>query len=191
MHFLRRVLHSYKNLLTHRPYTVQAVQTASLMGIGDLIAQTFIEGHNIMDINPVRTLQYSVVGLVVGPTVGKWYQTLERMYGKEAVLKKVLTDQLVFSPVFIAVLVTSLNLLQGANWETAVANVRASYVDIILTGYQIWPLVQVVNFYFVPIQYRVLLVQAVAVVWNTYLSWKLNSIQSNSSSLTQDSIQFK
>ncbi|KAL1460049.1 hypothetical protein WDU94_011989 [Cyamophila willieti] len=151
------------------------------MGIGDLISQTFIEGQNITDINPMRTLQYSVVGVVVGPTVGKWYQTLERMYGKQAVVKKVLTDQLIFSPVFIAVLVTSLNLLQGATWEAAVAKLRASYVDIILTGYQIWPLVQVVNFYFIPTQYRVLLVQAVAVVWNTYLSWKLNSTKVNPS----------
>lgn len=175
MHFLKRLVHGYKNLLTHRPYTVQAVQTATLMGFGDVIAQTFIDGTPITNINPVRTVQYAVVGLAVGPIVGKWYRVLESMYGKEAVLKKVVTDQLVFSPVFIAVLVTSLNLLQGLTWDDALAKVQASYFDIILTGYQIWPIVQVVNFYFVPIQYRVLLVQVVALVWNTYLSWKLNS----------------
>lgn len=168
-------MHGYKNLLSHRPYTVQAIQTASLMGLGDVIAQTFIDGKQLTQINPMRTLQYSVVGLVVGPTVGKWYRILEGIYGKEAVVKKVLTDQLIFSPVFIAILVTSLNLLQGLSWDEAVTKVQNSYFDILLTGYQIWPAVQVVNFYFIPIQYRVLLVQAVAVVWNTYLSWKLNS----------------
>lgn len=175
MHFLKRLLHGYKTLLTHRPYTVQAVQTATLMGLGDIIAQTCIDGNHITQINPVRTIQYSIVGLAVGPIVGKWYKILESMYGINAVAKKVLTDQLVFSPVFIAVLVTSLNLLQGLTWNDALAKVQASYIDILLTGYQIWPVVQVGNFYFVPIQYRVLLVQAVAVVWNTYLSWKLNS----------------
>lgn len=59
------------------------------------------------------------------------------MYGINAVAKKVLTDQLVFSPVFIAVLVTSLNLLQGLTWNDALAKVQASYIDILLTGYQV------------------------------------------------------
>lgn len=72
-----------------------------------------------------------------GPTVGKWYRILEGIYGKEAVVKKVLTDQLIFSPVFIAILVTSLNLLQGLSWDEAVTKVQNSYFDILLTGYQV------------------------------------------------------
>jgi hypothetical protein len=35
------------------------------MGLGDVIAQTFIDGKQLTQINPMRTLQYSVVGLVV------------------------------------------------------------------------------------------------------------------------------
>nr|ACO15358.1 Mpv17-like protein [Caligus clemensi] len=39
---------------------------------------------------------------------------------------------------------------------------------------QIWPMAQLINFYFVPFLMRPLFVNFVALFWNSYLAWKLN-----------------
>ncbi|CAF89100.1 unnamed protein product, partial [Tetraodon nigroviridis] len=42
--------------------------------------------------------------------------------------------------------------------------------------FQLWPPVQIANFYFVPLHHRLAVVQVVAVGWNSYLTWKANKM---------------
>lgn len=114
------------------------------------------------------------------------------------VLKKVTYDQLLFAPVFLMVLLSVIGIFQGNELEDLQVKLREEYPEILLNNYkvmseaeykfcvishysnnskreifsQVWPMVQLLNFYFVPLQYQVLIVQSVAVVWNTYISYR-------------------
>jgi hypothetical protein len=37
---------------------------------------------------------------------------------------------------------------------------------------QIWPFVQIIKFYFVPLRYRLVAAQAFALIWNTFVAYK-------------------
>nr|CAI5863049.1 unnamed protein product [Callosobruchus analis] len=70
---------------------------------------------------------------------------------------------------------TILNFLEGGNFKSAKEEIKEKYVDILATNYKIWPAVQMVNFYFLPLKYQVLLAQSVGLLWNSYLSWKIHN----------------
>ncbi|XP_013195451.1 protein Mpv17 [Amyelois transitella] len=174
----RGVFKFYQQALVRRPYLVQAVQTGALMGAGDLISQTLIENKSSKSIDYRRTLQFSSIGFFVGgPALRMWYGVLNRYIGssgKSVALKKVCVDQFVFAPMFLFFLLSAVGTLQGKSWDHVEKDIKANYLDVLKTNYFIWPWVQLVNFYYVPLQYQVLIVQTVALFWNTYLSWKTN-----------------
>lgn len=106
-----------------------------------------------------------------------WYGVLNKYVGssgKVTVLKKVFLDQCVFAPTFVCTFLITVGITQSKNWDRIKQDIGFNYSDILITNYYIWPWVQILNFYYVPLQYQVLLVQMVALFWNTYLAWKTN-----------------
>uniref|UniRef100_A0A803KG64 Mitochondrial inner membrane protein Mpv17 n=1 Tax=Xenopus tropicalis TaxID=8364 RepID=A0A803KG64_XENTR len=112
-----------------------------------------------------------------GPVVGGWYKILDRIVpgsSKTVALKKMLLDQGAFAPCFLGCFLSIAGALNGLSGEQIWGKLKRDYTDALITNYYIWPAVQVANFYFIPLYHRLAVVQCVAVIWNSYLSWKAN-----------------
>ncbi|KAM6906282.1 mitochondrial inner membrane protein Mpv17 isoform 1-T3 [Lycodopsis pacificus] len=171
---------SYQVLMTKYPWRVQLVTAGSLVGVGDVIAQQLIERRGLAHHNVRRTAKMMSVGFFfVGPVVGSWYKVLDRLVvggTKSAAMKKMLVDQLCFAPCFLGAFLGVSGALNGLTVEENVTKLKRDYPDALISNYYLWPAVQIANFYFIPLHYRLAVVQIVAVTWNSYLTWKANKM---------------
>ncbi|CAN3365010.1 hypothetical protein DICA3_F14730 [Diutina catenulata] len=103
-----------------------------------------------------------------------WYRFLQ-IYSKEPklieVIRKVLTDQLCYSPVSLFCFFTyGTMVLESGTWEDAKAKLGRVYLQTLATNYIVWFPVQFINFLVVPRNYQVPFSSSISVLWNCYLS---------------------
>ncbi|XP_043846397.1 protein Mpv17-like [Dromiciops gliroides] len=169
---------AYQKAVATHPWKVKMVTAASLVGIGDIISQQLIERRGFKKHQVHRTLTMAFIGCgFVGPVVGGWYRVLDRLIPgntKMDVLKKVAVDQVVFAPCFLVCLLPLIGTFDGLSVQDNWARFQRNFPAALIFNYYIWPPVQLVNFYLIPLAYRLFFVQCVAIIWNTYLSWKIH-----------------
>ncbi|XP_072296226.1 mitochondrial inner membrane protein Mpv17 [Eucyclogobius newberryi] len=171
---------SYQALMTRRPWTVQIITAGSLVGVGDVVSQQVIERKGLSNHNVQRTAKMMCIGFFfVGPVIGSWYKVLDKLVlgtSKSAAMKKMLVDQLCFAPCFLGTFLGLSGALNGLTLEQNLSKLKRDYTDALVSNYYLWPPVQIANFYFIPLQHRLAVVQVVAVIWNSYLTWKANKL---------------
>ncbi|KAK1829221.1 hypothetical protein QBC39DRAFT_138229 [Podospora conica] len=171
------MLRWYQARLAARPLLTQAVTTSLLFGLGDVIAQQAVEKKGTAHHDLARTSRMCLYGgAVFGPCAATWFKTLQRhvvVPGKPnaTILARVACDQGLFAPTFIGVFLGSMAVLEGSSPGERLA---AAYWPALSANWLVWPFVQLVNFKVVPLEHRLLFVNAVSIGWNCYLSY-LNS----------------
>ncbi|KAJ7341428.1 hypothetical protein JRQ81_005511 [Phrynocephalus forsythii] len=166
--------------MARHPLRVQILTAGTLVGTGDVLAQQVVERRGLAGHSGRRTLRMMAIGFcLVGPVIGGWYQLLDHLVPgrtRVAALQKMLLDQAGFAPCFLGSFLAVAGALNGLSVEENWSKIKRDYKDALITNYYIWPAVQVANFYFVPLNHRLAVVQCVAILWNCYLSWKANQL---------------
>ena len=162
---------SYLALLDRKPVMTKAITAAVLNGVGDIIAQLWLDGGKL---NWKRLGVFSFLGLVlIGPALHVWYGTLIRLVpsqGSFGAIGRLMLDQFAFAPIFIGSIVSAIMALEG-HAEDIPQKLRSDLPTIVRSNWVLWVPFQFINFRFVPVRLQVLAANMVALLWNTYVSW--------------------
>ena len=88
--------------------------------------------------------------------------------------KKVTCDQILFTPIILSNFLMINEILMGNGISGVISKIEADFTSMLLANWSVWIPAQFVNFYFMPLNYRVVFIQVVALFWNMYVSWKAN-----------------
>ncbi|GMM54487.1 hypothetical protein DAKH74_011030 [Maudiozyma humilis] len=160
--------------------------TGTLFALGDILAQTLGPSKETADATPAQTLdrgdspptdnplartaRAATYGTLYAPLGDAWYRLLQRRVA--GTLLRVAADQLLFAPAGLALYYAAMAVLRGEPPATAAQRVRAELWPTLCANWCVWPWVQLVNFRWVPVEYRLGAVSGVAVLWNAYLSMR-------------------
>lgn len=155
----------YSSLLASRPLLTQAISSGALFATGDVLAQQLVEKKGLKEHNISRTARMVCYGgCVFGPAAAKWFSFLQRKIviprrpGVQ-VIARVLLDQTMFASVNLFCFLSSMAILEGSDPKK---KLESTYLTALSKNWAVWPVVQLTNFMFVPLQYQVLYVNIVS-----------------------------
>lgn len=87
------------------------------------------------------------------------------------VAMKVGLDSIIFGPVDLFVFFTYMGFASGKNVSQVKEDVKRDFLPALVVEGGIWPIVQVINFRFVPVRYQLLYVNLFCLLDSCFLSW--------------------
>lgn len=178
----------YSDLLARRPVATKAITGGVIGASADLTCQLVFENAN-GEFDVVRFLKFSFLGtFLVAPTLHYWYGFLGRVLPGTSfsmTVQRLFFDQLVFSPSFLCLFMSSVLVLDGTP-ELIPSKISKEFVPTMLMNYTVWVPAMYVNFKFVPLQFQTLFSNVVGYFWNVYLSYVTHNTHESASITDND-----
>lgn len=178
IHF--RLLHQYLFLLKKYPILTKSVTSGILSALGNLLSQILEarkkakNGVQVNEIDTAGAARYAVYGLfITGPLSHYFYQLMEVWMPSTdplCIVKRLLLDRLIFAPGFLLIFYFVMTVLEGKGGRDFEKKMRGSYWTALKMNWKVWTPFQFININFVPVQFRVLFANMIALFWYAYLS---------------------
>jgi protein Mpv17 len=163
-------------------------------GMGDITEQIFeISSKYQSKWDYYRTLKLTATGLSVGLVCHYWYIYLDKHYSHPShvnIFKKVLLSQVVFSPICLVVFFSTLGVINRSSPREIYDNLMTKGKRIYMVEWAVWPPASLVNFYLVPLRYRVLYDNVISFGFDVYNSYIVHKhLRQSTSTQTTYSVQ--
>ncbi|KAL7391566.1 hypothetical protein ABVT39_011196 [Epinephelus coioides] len=175
-----RLLQQYLLLLKKYPILTKSVTSGILSALGNLLSQTLEarkkakNGAAVSEIDTAGAARYAIYGLfITGPVSHYFYQLMEVWIPTTdplCIVKRLLLDRLFFAPGFLLLFYFVMNVLEAKGWRDFEMKMKQSYWTALKMNWKVWTPFQFININFVPVQFRVLFANMVALFWYAYLA---------------------
>lgn len=182
----------YVRSLETRPLVVKSITCGALSFVADVVCQWCFpprvvatalkeraeegkeQGKDSFRPDWYRLVKFTTLGFFyVSPTLHVWYGLLARAFPGAhltATMQRLVLDQLLFAPTFIAGFFSLALLLEGRP-EMILDKLRSDWLPTFSANLTLWVPSMFFNFRHVPPQFQVLFSNCVGFFWNIYLSW--------------------
>ncbi|OWF53885.1 peroxisomal membrane protein 2-like [Mizuhopecten yessoensis] len=175
-----KMLMAYLKSLQERPILTKACTSGTISAFGNFLAQVIVPNQeNGGKIVWRSVFAYGAFGFCIsGPLIHKFYQMLDQIMPKKkdaAMLdgiKRVLMDRLICAPPFLLLFLYIVPILEGSGHAAAVKKIKETFLPVLLMNWRVWTIFQFININYIPMKYRVLFGNALALVWTVYLATK-------------------
>lgn len=173
----KRVFSKIKSLFSNHLLAVNVASSGGLLVFGDFIQQhieIWNKSHSTGSFDKERSGRLLLMGLFHGAPRHYFYVYLEKyLPGRDAysVMRKILLDELVLSVFIDFSFVYGVTALEGYGHARSLDVTLDKFPTIYMWDWLLWPPLQILNFYFLPLRYRVIFVSTLNLVWNTLLSY--------------------
>mgnify|MGYP002481035023 CR=1 FL=1 len=97
----------------------------------------------------------------------------------------VVLDQTIAFPPSIVMYMSARGLVDGMSTSEIREKVKNTFWSAYINGVQLWGTAQLFNFYFIPLEHRVVFLSVVSLVWNTFLAVRASAKTKRSSTHEQ------
>lgn len=174
------ILRTVTHQMFHRYLLVTNVTVSGILSCcGDLMQQRYEMIQDDRRWDRSRTMRMTASGIAIGFVCHYWYLFLDKRFpgnNIRTVMKKVVIDQLICSPMYITVFFATTCYMEGKNFIQFKDEMIQKAWRLFLADCIVWPPAQILNFYFLPPRFRVLYDNLISLGCDIYTSYVKNEI---------------
>lgn len=184
---------SLNKIFLRFPFISQGIVSSVLEVTTDIVTQKFIEKKEKLDHKRVFVSMF--MGYLGGLALRKWFGFLHETFrhpkpfanavGKltgeanrrlflmiEFLLFQLSADQFLFMPLYLGTSTGILKYVETGSWRDTKVVLNQELVGIVIQDFQLWPAVQFLNFYRVPLKFQVPVTSFVSVAWKVFNKYR-------------------
>ncbi|GMH85834.1 hypothetical protein TrVE_jg1738 [Triparma verrucosa] len=167
----------YTVSLNAAPLITKSLTSLAVYILGDVISQ-FSTSANLHTVDRTRILRSGAAGgFGHGPLSHFWYRLSETFFNymgwnavRWGVLPMIGVDQLFWGPFWNNTYIVILGILSLSSPRKILSEVKQTTVPLVVSGLKLWPLAHLVTYGLCPVDWRLVWVDAVEILWVTILA---------------------